>query len=277
MSQGMTPRSDLFQTVKAVLIMSLFALASILIVLAKDNIMSFVCSNDNLVGMCSNQPSSHPPVISDRLVASRIDLACVDADGLKVSVAFEEPVTGEASVQIFSTGPDFFPSEHGMTDTYEEHISITNAADSLDLDVPVVSMDVGEQIFGNVVISREGGISSHIAYFLGVSDCAITSAPLTGSTSITDLDGAVVNFSASCLPSDRLMIAFEFDRPVPGQYQVLVADTPYRLASVVSQPAGLFFSGEAPPEGPVVVKLISATEQVVVFEESFTPPVCVSE
>jgi hypothetical protein len=54
----------------------------------------------------------------------------------------------------------------------------------------------------------------------------------------------------------------------------LVADIPYELASVINQPATLFFSGEAPPEGPVVIRLVSAIDEVTVFEETYTPPVC---
>jgi hypothetical protein len=70
------------------------------------------------------------------------------------------------------------------------------------------------------------------------------------------------------------MISFEFDKPVLGQYQALVADLPYQLTSVVNQPAVLYFSGEPPREGPAIIKLISATDQVVVFEETHTTPAC---
>ena len=59
-----------------------------------------------------------------------------------------------------------------------------------------------------------------------------------------------------------------------GQYRALVGDMPYHLASVINQPAMLFFSGQPPPNGPIVIKLISATDKVVLFEETYTPPVC---
>jgi hypothetical protein len=71
-----------------------------------------------------------------------------------------------------------------------------------------------------------------------------------------------------------MMIAFEFDQPVLGQYLALVSNIPYQLASVVNQPAMLFFSGTSPPEELVVIKLVSATSEVVVFEETYNVPVC---
>ena len=70
------------------------------------------------------------------------------------------------------------------------------------------------------------------------------------------------------------MIAFQFDNHVLGQYRALVDEIPYQLASVINQPATLFFSGEAPPEGPVVIQLVSATDEITVFEETYTPPAC---
>jgi hypothetical protein len=70
------------------------------------------------------------------------------------------------------------------------------------------------------------------------------------------------------------MIAFQFHDPVLGQYRASVNDIPYELASVINQPAALFFSGDTPPEGPVLISLVSATDEVIVFEESYTPPIC---
>jgi hypothetical protein len=70
------------------------------------------------------------------------------------------------------------------------------------------------------------------------------------------------------------MIAFEFEEPVLGQYRASVDDIPYELASVINQPATLYFSGDPPAEGPVVIRLLSAVDEATVFEESFTPPDC---
>jgi len=216
--------------------------------------------------MCSDVSS---PASSSEWVASRIDSACVDAQGLKILVWFDQPLTGAANIQIFSTGPDFFPSEQGMTDTYEVSRIMTTVVDQLDLVIPVDSMPVGEQIFGNIVVSGEGA-HSQVAYLLEVSDCSTTSEPPTNPQN----DNTPLIQSATCLPSNQLMIAFEFDRPVLGQYQALVDDIPYQLSSVVSQPAMLFFSGEPPPEGPVLIRLVSALDEVTVFEETHTPPIC---
>jgi hypothetical protein len=134
-------------------------------------------------------------------------------------------------------------------------------------------MPVGAQIFGNIIVSDGEGVISHVAYLINVDDCSAVNPPLPDETLIS-IAGIPAIYSATCLPNQQLMIAFEFDKPVLGQYQALVADLPYQLASVVSQPTMLFFSGESPPEGSVVIRLVSAIDQVVVFEESYTPPVC---
>jgi hypothetical protein len=179
------------------------------------------------------------------------------------------PLSGEARIQVFSTGPDFFPSSQGMTDTYEITTTLASAVDHLDVIIPVDAMPAEEQIFGNIFINDEE-LSSFVAYSINVSDCSASNGPPPNLTP----NGVPIIRSATCLPSRQLMIAFEFEGPVLGQYRVLVADKPYQLASIVSQPAILFFSGEPPPEGPIVISLISATAQEVIFEENYTPPNC---
>jgi hypothetical protein len=253
--------------------MGLFAVVFLIAIVPKDNIASFMCNYvrgyDVFARMCANLPSSAIPAASGEFVASRINSACVDAQGLKMSVVFDAALTGEALVQVFSTGPDFFPSTSGLTDTYEFNRTLTTAVDHLDLIIPVESMSGGELIFGNVVVSGNPA-SSYVSYLTNVSDCSLsdTLSPNAAPTGVPSIH------SATCLPSRQLMIAFAFEEPVLGQYQALVADSPYRLASVVTQPAVLFFSGEPPPEGPIIVKLVSAPDEIVVFEETYTPPVC---
>ncbi|RPJ19686.1 MAG: hypothetical protein EHM33_29875 [Chloroflexi bacterium] len=267
------PKSDRFQTVTAVLFMSLFAVILLIAMVPKGNITSFVCNNvgdyDGFASMCSSPPLGSTPTASGELIASQIDSACVDAEGLKISVAFDTALVGEALIQVFSTGPDFFPSARGLTDTYEVSKTISPAVDHLDLLIPVDSMAAGELIFGNVAVSGDGA-SSHVTYLINVSDCSLGSA-IPSNPVVTSIPSI---HSATCLPNKQLMIAFAFEEPVLGQYQALVADTPYELASVVTQPSVLFFAGEPPPEGLVVVKLVSATDEVVVFEETYTPPIC---
>jgi hypothetical protein len=272
MSLDKNRKSDRFQIMVAVLFMSLFAAVFLIIVVPKDNIMNLVCSyvgvDDRFSSICPDLPSPTASV-SGQLVTSRIKSACVDADGLKISIAFDAPLSGEAHIQVFSTGPDFFPSSQGMTDTYEISTTIASAIDHLDLIIPVDAMPVEEQIFGNIYINDEE-LSSFVAYSINVSDCSV----MSGTPPDLTPNGIPIIRSATCLPSRQLMIAFEFEGPVLGQYRVLVADKPYQLASIVSQPAILFFSGEPPPEGPIVIRLISATAQEVIFEETYTPPAC---
>jgi hypothetical protein len=273
MSLDKNPNTDRFQIMRAVLFMGFFAALFLIVAVPKDNLTSFVCnytrSYDAFAQMCANADSNVPQANSGEFIASRIDSACVDAQGLKISVEFDAALTGEALIQVFSTGPDFFPSSRGLTDTYELSRTFTTAVDHLDLVIPVESMSAGELIFGNVVVDGVGA-SSHVTYLINVSDCSLSSA-LPSNPALTSIPSI---HSATCLPDKQLMIAFAFEEPVLGHYHALVADRPYKLSSVVTQPSILFFSGEPPPEGPVVVKLVSATDEIVVFEETYTPPVC---
>jgi hypothetical protein len=273
MSQDKSPRSDRFQIMTAVALMSLFAIVILVAGLPKGSMTNFVCSYvrdyDGFSGLCSDRTTPPTPASSDQLIASKINSVCLDDQGLKISAAFDEPLTGVADIQVFSTGDDYFPSEQGLADSFKISMTIPTAVDHLDLVIPVDAMPVGIQIFGNIFVSEEG-VSSHLSYFLNVFDCSTIGAL---PSQLIPIDSPIIH-SATCLPSRQLMIAFEFEESVPGQYQVLVADIPYQLASVINQPAMLFFSGEPPPEGPIVIRLVSATDQEVVFEDSYTPPVC---
>jgi hypothetical protein len=264
-------KSDRSQTLTAVLFMGLVAALFLLIALPQ-NLTAFVCSlageSAMFAGMCSDT-SAPTPSGGSQIVASRIISACLNSEGLKLSVAFDKPLTGTSNIQVFTTGDDYFPSEQGISDSFRMNMNISSAADQVDFVIPVDSMPVGEQIFGNFDINDEG-VSSFVAYSMKVTDCAVTSGP---PPSPAPDDTPTIN-SATCLPSRHLMIAFQFENQVLGQYRALVADIPYELASVINEPATLFFSGDPPPDGPVLIKLVSATDEVIVFEESYTPPSC---
>jgi hypothetical protein len=272
MSSEKNRTSDRFQILTAVLIMTLFAAVFLLVVVPRENTTNFICNYADkyavFAQLCQNAspPSADPG--SEQVVAARISSLCLDSEGLRMSVSFDKPLTGTSNIQVFSTGEDYFPSEQGISDSYRMSMTLPIAADRFDILVPVDAMPVGEQIFGNIVINDQG-VSSFVAYSMNVSDCSKTSAL----PNLTPNDIPTIN-SATCLPSRHLMIAFEFEGSVLGQYRALVADIPYQLASVINQPAMLFFSGEPPPEGPVLIKLVSATDEVIVFEETYTPPVC---
>jgi hypothetical protein len=253
----------------AVLFMGFFAVVFLIAMAPRGSITGFVCNYAGFARMCSNVSAGATPVPSSEFVTARINSACVDTQGLKMSVGFDIALTGEALIQVFSTGTDFFPSARGLTDTYEINRTLTPPVDHLDLVIPVESMSGGELIFGNVVVSGDRA-SSYVTYLINISNCSVSSVlpsipPPTGNISI---------HSATCLPNKQLMIAFAFEEPVLGQYQALVADTPYTLASVVTQPAVLFFAGKPPSQGPVVAKLVSVMDESIVFEETYTPPVC---
>ncbi|HSL46886.1 MAG TPA: hypothetical protein VK897_25840 [Anaerolineales bacterium] len=265
-------KSDRFQIITAILFMGLFAALLLILAMPRNQITGFVCNSLGgarvFTQMCSHLPS---PALagSEELVASHITSACLDSEGLRISVAFAEPLVGASNIQVFTTGDDYFPSEQGISDSFRMSISLPDAADHLDILIPVDSMPVGEQIFGNILI-RDQSVSSFVAYSIIVPDCSINNvSPATLSP-----EAVPTVRGATCLPDGHLMLAFLFEEPVLGQYRVLVDETPYQLASVINQPATLFFSGDAPPEGPVLVRLISATDDATVFEETYTPPVC---
>jgi hypothetical protein len=252
--------------------MGLFAAIFLIISLPRDTVSSFVCNSAGARGlfprMCAAVPVPGTDGL-DQLINSRITSACLDAEGLNISVAFDEPLTGASSLQVFTTGDDYFPSEQGISDSFRMNMTIPGESDQLEFTIPVDLMPVGEQIFGNLFVENDG-ISSFVAYSIYVSDCA-TPGVVPSDPSPNDIP---VIRSATCLPSRHLMIAFEFEGPVLGQYRASVDDTPYELASVINQPATLYFSGDPPAEGPVVIRLLSAVDEATVFEESFTPPDC---
>jgi hypothetical protein len=271
MSFVTSPKSDRAQILIAVLIMSLLG-AFVLGIVAKDNITRFICQYSVFNKICSTLSSSFTSINPDQITSSQITSACVDTQGLKISVIFVPALVGEASIQVFTTGEDVFPSELGMADSFKMSMAVPDSVDQLGFVMPVETMPVGEHVFGNIVVRNGDLVSSHVAFFVRVTDCSATDA--SNPTLITNTDNMPIAQQTTCLPGKRLMVAFEFDKPVLGQYQALIANLPYQLVSVGNQPAILFFSGDSPSQGPVVIRLISATDQEVVFEESYTPPVC---
>lgn len=270
MSSLTTPKSERSQTLTAVIFMSLFVTVFVIIILAREGSWRFVCQYEGLEGLCTDPSSVSIPGVSDPLIASEVISACVDADGLRLSVAFGSPLAGEADIQVFTTGEDVFPSERGMSDTFITTTAIPAETDHLDIEIPVESMSVDEHVFGNITVRTENVVSSHVSYFVIVSGCSAVSSPATTAAN----DNHPTTYRMTCLANERLMIAFEFDQPVFGQYQTLVGNQPFALASVGNQPAILFFSGDFLADGPTTIKLISATSQIVLLEETVSLPDC---
>ncbi|HEU0291503.1 MAG TPA: hypothetical protein VFR47_02130 [Anaerolineales bacterium] len=272
MSSVTTPKSERSPTLTAVLFMILFVAAFVMLITVKDNITGFACQYEALKSICSGNVS--PSINSEQFTRSMISSACVDTQGLQITLVLGSAVDGRADVQVFTTGEDVFPTEQGMSDSFKMSLAIPAPTNRLDFVIPVESMPVGEHIFGNIVTTREKVISSYVAYFVKVSDCSTTDSPSANPTLMTSQEDIPIQHETTCLPGNRLMVAFEFDKPVFGQYQAMVAGRPYQLVSVGNQPAALFFSGEHPGGKPVAIRLLSATDQAVLFEESSTPPVC---
>jgi len=72
----------------------------------------------------------------------------------------------------------------------------------------------------------------------------------------------------------QLMVVFEFDQDVIGEYAAFVADIPYELAPVASNPERLYYYGTPPPQGPITIKLVSTSHQEIAYEGIYTPVVC---
>jgi hypothetical protein len=243
-----------------------------MLIIAKDKITELACQYPALEIICAGQ--AVPAIDSEGVTPSMISSACVDTRGLQISAALARPLAGKANVQVFTTGADVFPTERGMSDTLGMSLDISAPTNQLDLVLPVQSMPVGEYIFGNIVTSQENAISSYVAYFIRVTACSTSDAPSPNPTLMSSHENIPLTHNVTCLPGNKLMVVFEFDQPAFGQYQATVADIPYELVSVGDQPAALFFSGEHPGEKPVPIRLVSATDQAILFEESYTPPVC---
>jgi hypothetical protein len=272
MSSVTTPKSDRSPTLTAVLIMTLVAAGFVMLIIVKDKIADLACQYPALEILCAGQAA--PAIDSEGLTPSMLSSACVDARGLQISVALGSPLAGRADVQVFTTGQDVFPTDRGMSDTLDMSLDISAPTSQLDLVLPVQSMPVGEYIFGNIVTSQENAISSYVAYFISVSDCSTSDAASPNPTLVSSHENLPLTHSVTCLPGNKLMVVFEFDQPAFGQYQATVEGIPYELVSVGDQPAALFFSGEHPGEKPAAIRLVSATDQAVVFETSSSPPVC---
>jgi hypothetical protein len=195
-------KSDRFQILTAVLFMGLFA-ALFLVIAVPQNITAVVCSHAGETSVFARM-CSPPPQGGGDIVASRIISACLNSEGLNLSVAFDEPLTGASNLQVFTTGDDYFPSEQGISDSFRMNMTISSASDHVDFIIPVDSMPVGEQIFGNFLINDEG-LSSFVAYSMNVTDCSVISGPPPSST---PNDTPTIN-SATCLPSRHLMVNIE--------------------------------------------------------------------
>ena len=92
-----------------------------------------------------------------------------------------------------------------------------------------------------------------------------------------DPDGIPVILNSTCVgksESKQLMIVFEFEQGVIGDYEALVADIPYELAPVTSYPNRLYYFGTPPPQGPITIRLVSTSNQAIAYEEMYTPVVC---
>ena len=77
----------------------------------------------------------------------------------------------------------------------------------------------------------------------------LVDAALSIPTSTPNPDGAPYILNDQCVSKTQLMIVFEFDNAVIGQYELFVNDAPYEIAPVGGRPERLFFFGAAPAGG----------------------------
>jgi hypothetical protein len=98
MTSATTKKSDRYQILMAVLLMSAFATALLILGTTRDRIGRFLCGYMDIGEICSNTPSANTVNASGELIDSQIISACVDTDGLKISVAFGAPLAHEDDV-----------------------------------------------------------------------------------------------------------------------------------------------------------------------------------
>jgi len=219
--------------------------------------------------------------------------ACLEGNQLTVSVQFDMPVTGDVSIQVFSSAGNYFVSQpettgfQQTTDLYESNAAIIPPVVQLDFVIPTVSMPVGAGV--TVTFRFDGSVQGSIVEGaiveqsnLTVLECrpveAIPPSPtFTPSPTLTpNPDGVPVIINFGCLSSQQFMVVFEFEQPVLGEYEAFVNDVPYELTPFPTEPARLYFIGAAIPGGgfPVIV-LKSLPDQLVVLERSDYPtPQC---
>jgi len=228
-------------------------------------------TNDELDEACANllpppspEPESLPAPIS---ISSTITSACLDNNQLMLSVKFDAPFTGEVRIQVFFQDGGWY--EYGTATT------IASPTDHLDIILPGVAIPVGGRISGN--LSAHGlGIVSYVEYRLNVLDCFPSAAVVLPPTptSTPNPDGIPVIINSFCVggKTKQLMVVFQFEQDVTGEYEAFVADMPYQLAPVADQPKRLFFFGTPSPGGgkPKIV-LQSLPDHALVFAENAYP------
>ena len=90
-------------------------------------------------------------------------------------------------------------------------------------------------------------------------------------------DGIPVILNSTCVgkgAGKQLMIVFEFEQDVIGEYSALVADNPYELAPVTQYPDRLYYFGTPPPQGTITIQLLSIPDQEIAFVDRYIPVVC---
>lgn len=75
--------------------------------------------------------------------------------------------------------------------------------------------------------------------------------------------------NSECVSKTQLMIVFEFENPVQGEYELFVNGAPYQITPVGGRPERLFFFGAAPPGGgKPIIRLQSLPNHDLVLEEA---------
>ncbi len=213
--------------------------------------------------------------------------ACLDGNDLTIAIQFDRPVTGEAHLQVFSSGGSDFltqPDATGFqqrTNNFNKTENITAAIARWEIVIPTSSNPVGIGISGTFVLFPlvgEAPNSAWVEFSMEVLECNPTEIlpPTETPTPTPNPDGTPAIINSICVSNTQLMIVFEFQQPVTGLYEVFVNGIPYQLTPVPDQPDRQFFIGAAPPGGgmPTIV-LQSLPDHALVLEVAdYSVPQC---
>ena len=220
---------------------------------------------------CTNLIPTSEPVSPPNPISYNV--ACGPGYQLLISIEYRRPWTGEVELRIY-----------GRTSAYSAEATIIPDAAQPSRFEFVLAQGPQEDVISDLDIilwqpDRMGGREEAIEAILGVNipacapplvvDAEAPSAPTPTFTPNPDGAPAIINSFCVGGKSKQLMIVFEFEQDVTGQYAAFVADMPYQLAPVPDQPKRLFFFGTPFPGGgkPAIV-LFSLPDQVIVLAEN---------
>ena len=190
--------------------------------------------------------------------------SCNESD-LMVSFVFNQPATGE-----FELDWGAVPTGGNQSVSIQDSSVVSFRPDLHDED--------GTYNILSIVLSDGSGTIYDDTEIRQVETCSTQMGEVPPSpTSTPNPDGTPTIINSVCVgsgPSKQLMVVFEFEQDVLGEYAALVAEIPYQHSPVGDYPHRLYYFGTPPPQGPITIQLVSIPDLAIAFEETYIPVVC---